>query len=134
MHAKELARLIHAAPRDRDGFARAERVVLDPRSTWPLRENDRLSFERVEFGAPLLGSFWTRPVFRTCVFVDVDLDGVNAARTSFVDCTFERLSLVAFVAGSRYGEIVDEDLLAQIPAAERAAVLERLFALRHLRA
>jgi hypothetical protein len=267
MHPKELARQIQAAPRDRDGVARVERVVLDPRSVWPLRDNHRLRFERVDFAAPLLGSFWTRPVFRSCVFVDCDFDGINAARSSFVDCTFERLSfgrrlfnafsrctfrnctfvdctltsaelsecslhgatftrcevvrtnftrctlvdssftgalrtvnftgctavrvdlrgctivdsslldgpdldlrlpdtpgnfvayprafvaavdalgpvlsragheelrsVAAFVAGSKYGEIVDESLLARIPAAERALVLERLFALRNLRA
>ncbi|MCY1011622.1 pentapeptide repeat-containing protein [Nannocystis pusilla] len=93
MRPKELARLIEATPRDRDGVVRVEGVVLDPRSAWPLRDNHRLRFERVDFGAPLFGSFWTRPTFRGCVFVDCDLDGVNATRTSFVDCAFERLSV-----------------------------------------
>lgn len=265
MHLKALARQLLTAPRDRDGLARIDGLALDPRSTWPLRDNDRLRFERVDFGAPLLGSFWTRPEFRGCVFVDCDLDGVNAARASFVGCTFERLSfgrqfsawsrctfrdcafldctlasaaftecsfdrttftrceivrtnfarctlrdasftgalrtvnftgctavrvdlrgctivdsalldgpdldlrlpdapdnfvayprafaaavdalapvlsnagheelrsVAAFVAGSTYGEIVDESLLARIPAAERGVVLEQLFALRNLR-
>lgn len=93
MRPKELARLIEATPRDRDGVARVEQVVLDARSVWPLRDNHRLRFERVDFSAPLFGSFWNRPTFRGCAFVDCDLDGVNATRTSFVDCAFERLSL-----------------------------------------
>lgn len=93
MRPKELARLIETAPRDRDGLVRVEQIVLEARSVWPLRDNHRLRFERVDFGAPLFGSFWSRPTFRGCVFVDCDLDGVNATRTSFVDCTFERLSL-----------------------------------------
>lgn len=46
----------------------------------------------------------------------------------------ELRSVAAFVAGSTHGEIVDETLLARIPAAERGVVLEQLFALRNLRA
>ncbi|MBZ5713657.1 pentapeptide repeat-containing protein [Nannocystis pusilla] len=63
------------------------------RSVWPLRDNSRLKFERVDFNSPLVGSFWTRPSFRGCVFLGCEFDGINAARASFTDCAFQRTSV-----------------------------------------
>lgn len=95
MDPKQLARAIAGAPRDDEGYAGITRVGLAVRSVWPLRDNLRLRFTHVDFNSPLVGSFWVRPVFRGCAFLDCEFDGINASRATFVDCTFQRTAIGA---------------------------------------
>ncbi|MBL0911288.1 MAG: pentapeptide repeat-containing protein [Bacteroidia bacterium] len=93
MNQKELSALIKNTAPDTDGYITLRDLTLDTRSEWAARTNSRLKFINVNFNAPVLGTFWTKPEFDGCVFSSCDLDGINAAKVTFTDTLFERTSM-----------------------------------------
>lgn len=90
MDLSKLKNLLKQNKTDGSGYKLIENVVLAVKSKWDIKENTRLRFVDVDFNSPILGTFWTKPVFKECIFKDCNLDGINAENTIFSGCTFDK--------------------------------------------
>jgi hypothetical protein len=70
-----------------DGERLLRDVAFPARTKWPRSRVRDVRFERVDFDAPLLGGFFSRPVIARCQFRDCRFGGMNAVKTAFRECS-----------------------------------------------
>ncbi|AEV69233.1 pentapeptide repeat-containing protein [Acetivibrio clariflavus] len=52
---------------------------------------EEVTFEQVDFNAPIFGGLLNRPVIRKSKFINSDLDGLNVEKSLFEDCIFDKV-------------------------------------------
>lgn len=88
-----MIKLLKNLSEDNAGYKIFEKVKLPVKYKWEIKSNQKIKFIEVDFNSPLFGSFWIKPEFSDCIFSKCNLDGVNAVKTTFKNCTFDKSSM-----------------------------------------